>query len=120
MGIKITTDGRPVKVRRKDFNGKPAYSIMLSKKEGDAWVRVYQPIRLRQGYAVSDGQCITIQNAFPAVDSWVKDGKQYTRQVWVIKEFDSDTPYTTPDVTNNVAPAEEIEGFSVDDGDIPF
>ena len=117
MGIKITTDGKPVKVYRKDYNGRPSYSIKLSKKEGDNWVRIYKPIRFKTGYAVSDGQYITIQDGFPVVDSWVKDDQQYTREVWMITKFDSDAPYTRP---REDAPEETIEGFSAVDEGIPF
>lgn len=118
MGIRITTDDKPVKVYRKDYNGRPSYSIMLSKKEGDDWVRIYKPIRFKTGYAVSDGQYITIQDGFPVVDSWVgKDNQQYKREVWMITKFDSDTPYTAP---REDAPEGTIEGFSTVDEGIPF
>lgn len=120
MGIKITTDGKPVKVWRKDYDGKPSYSIALSKKEGDDWIRIWKPIRFKTGYAVSNGQNITIQNGFPVIDSWVKDGQQYTREVWVISEFDSDTPYTTPEILDTQAEPLDVEGFSQADDDIPF
>lgn len=120
MGFIIMSDGKPVKVFRKEFNGRPSYSIALSKKEGDNWIRIFKPIRFMPGYAVSDGQYIYIKEAFPAVDSWVKDGQQYTREVWVIKEFVSDAPYTTPEIMGVQAEPVDVEGFSQVEDDVPF
>lgn len=112
MGIKITTDGKPVRVHRYENNGKTSYAIRIAKQEGDSWVGSFQKIRFRKGVEVHDKQDICIKSAFPTVDSWVKDDKQYTRIVWQIMEFESNASYT--------APTEDIEGFSSVDEGIPF
>ena len=116
MGIKITTDDKPVRVHRYDNNGKPSYAIRIAKKEGDNWVGSFQKIRFRKGVEVHDKQDICIKDAFPTVDSWVKDGKQYTRIVWQIMEFESDAPYTMPQAEDADLP----DSFSQADDDIPF
>ena len=87
MGIKIITDDRPVKVYRMDTISFPVYSIRVSKKEGDHWVSAYQQIKFRKGIDIKNETEIHIKSAFPTVDSWVKDDKQYTKQVWQIMEF---------------------------------
>lgn len=87
MGIKITTDDRPVKVYRMDTLSFPVYSIRVSKKEGDHWVSAYQQIKFKKGIDVPNETMIHIKSAFPSVDSWVKEDKQYTKQVWQIMEF---------------------------------
>ena len=115
MGIKIMTDERSVKVHRYDNNGKPSYAIRIAKQEGDSWVGSFQKIRFRTGVEVHDKQNIYIKSAFPTVESWVKDEKQYTRIVWQIMEFDSDTPYTEPQES-----VPEVGAFSQADDDIPF
>ena len=87
MGILITTDSKPVKVWRSDKFGFPTYTITISKKEGDHYIREYQDIKFRQGVEVENGAEIYIQKAFPTVASWVKDEKQYTKKVWQILSF---------------------------------
>ena len=112
MGIKIITD-KPVKVWRRDLdNGHAAYSISVGKKEGDSWINGYQPIRFKKGVEVYNGQEISIKDAFPTLDSWVKDGKQFTRIVWQIMEFEKFGS------GNHAAEPETM--FSAVDEDVPF
>ena len=50
MGIKITTDDKPVNVWRNDRNGFPQYAITISKKGDDGkYIREYQQIVFRKG-----------------------------------------------------------------------
>ena len=116
MGIKITTDDRPVRVHRYDNkDGKTSYAIRIAKKEGDNWVGSFQKIRFKKGVEVHDKQDICIKDAFPTVDSWVKDEQQFTRIVWQIMEFDSNAPYTEPQIQQELP-----EAVSQADDDIPF
>lgn len=110
MGIKITTDMKgPVRVWRSDKNGYTSYAVSISKKEGDSWIRTYQPVRFKKGVEVQNGQEINILNAFPTVDSWVKDDKQFTKLVWMITEFQL--------AGENL---NYVEGFSSVDDEVPF
>jgi len=120
MGIKITTDDKPVKVHRYDNkDGKSSYAIRIVKKEGDSWVGTFQKIRFRKGVEVQDKQDICIKDAFPTVDSWVKDDKQYTKLVWQIMEFEGPRSVKKADAYNT-AETELPDSFSQAEADIPF
>lgn len=119
MGIKITTDDRPVKVWRSEKNGFVSYSIGVSKKEGDNWISKYQPIEFLKGVDVPNGTEITIQNAFPKLQSWVKDGQQFSRIAWKVMEFEG--PRSVQKVDNyDTSEAELPEAFSQAEDEIPF
>lgn len=69
MGLKITTDGKPVKVFRKDkeWNGStfPTYSIGVSSKDKDGnWVNGYIDCLFKKGVDIPNKTEITINNAF--------------------------------------------------------
>lgn len=88
MGIKIITDGKPVKVWRSEHNGIASYAISISRKEGDSWVNKYQDVSFLKGVGVPNGSEITITNAFPTLRTWIKDGQQFSKIVWKIMEFE--------------------------------
>ena len=125
MAIKIMTDDKPVKVWRSDKYDKPRYSIGISKKEGDTWVKAYQQVEFKKGVEVHNGQDICIKNAFPIIRSWVKDDQQFVKVVWMITEFDSNAlrtkvvAETVPQTVDNQYQM-EIGSFSSVDEDIPF
>lgn len=119
MGIKITTDDRPVKVWRSEKNGYVSHSISVSKKEGDTWINGYQPIRFLRGIGVPNGAEITIKNAFPTLDSWVKDNQQFTRIIWQIMDFEGPRSNETAE-SYDTADAELPDSFSQAEDDIPF
>ena len=116
MGIKIITDDKSVKVWRSDKYDKPRYSIAVSKKEGDNWVKAYQQVEFKKGVELHNGQDICIKNAFPTIRSWVKDDQQFVKLVWMITEFDYNAPWTEPRAEEQL----DIEGFSQAEDDIPF
>ena len=118
MGIRITTDDRGIKVWRSDKYERPSYAVQISKREGEGWINHYQPVRFRQGVEVANGTLIRIKNAFPTLDTWVKDDQQFKREVWMIMEFD------TEEQTIRKPKAVEAEDlpdtFSAAEDDIPF
>lgn len=87
MGIKITTDNKPVKVWRSDRYEKTSYAIQVSKKEGDTWVNEYQKVRFRGSPDIPNGTEVTIRDGFPSLETWVKDNVEHKRIVWVIMDF---------------------------------
>jgi len=94
MGIRIATDDRGIKVWRFDSGQYPSYVVQVSKKEGDTWIKKYQKIHFKGGADIPNGTVIHIHDAFPALESWVKDGQQYKRIVWIIMEWsDGAGPY---------------------------
>ena len=119
MGIKITTDGKPVKVWRSEKNGYVSYSISVGKKENDGWINKHQPVRFLKGIGVPNGAEITIKNAFPTLDSWVKDNQQFTRIIWQIMDFEGPRSNETAD-NYDTAEAELPDSFNAVDEDVPF
>lgn len=117
MGIKIMTDGKPVKVWRSEKNGYASYAISIGKKEGDTWINDFQPVRFLKGIDVPNGAEIVIKNAFPTLDTWVKDGQQFKRKIWQIMDFEGprlkQDNYTTQE-------ADLPEEFSAVEDSIPF
>ena len=90
MGIRISTDHKGVKVWRSDKTGKPSYAIQIGKKEGDTWINEYQKVWFKGGADIKNGTTIYIRDAFPTIDSWVKDGVQHTRIMWIIMDYTYD------------------------------
>lgn len=120
MGIKITSDDRgPVKVWRSEKKGYVSYAIGVSKKEGDNWINKYQPVRFLKGVDVPNASEITIKNAFPTLDTWVKDGQQFSRIVWMIMDFEGPRQKSAVD-NYNTSDAELPDSFNEADEDIPF
>lgn len=118
MGIKITTDGKPVKVWRNDKNGFPKYAVRLGTKEGDEWVNIYQDVKFCKGVELENGALIHIKNAWPKVDSWTKDGRQFTKEVWFINEFEYDGINQAP--PKSFDSAFDDFGFSSVEDNVPF
>lgn len=89
MGIKITTDEKPVNVWRNDRNGFPQYAVTISKKGDDGqWVREYQQVVFRKGVELQNNESIFIQDAFPKLHTWKgRDGSVGKRVVWQILDF---------------------------------
>lgn len=89
MGIKITTDEKPVNVWRNDRNGFPQYAITISKKGDDGkYIREYQQVVFRKGIELQNNERIFIQDAFPKLHTWKgRDGSVGKRVVWQILDF---------------------------------
>lgn len=119
MGIKITTDDRPVKVFRSEKNGFVNHWISIGKKEGDGWVNKSQPISFLKDVDVPNGAEIRIIHAFPTLDTWVKDGQQMAKHVWKIMDFEGPRSVKKADAYNT-AEAELPDSFSQAEDDIPF
>lgn len=69
MGIKCMTDGKPVKVIRKDGTSKSGnaytlYSIMYSYKQNDEWKNVFLDCTFRKGVDIANKTKIEIKDAF--------------------------------------------------------
>ena len=123
MGIRITTDEKgPVKVYRNDRGKYPSYAVRVSRKEDDAWISGFQPIKFRRGVEVADKTEIVIYDAFPVLESWVKDEKQYTRISWMIMDFDeAGARRPDPQPQPRQESFEDVpDGFSAAEDDIPF
>lgn len=119
MGIKIQTDNKPVKVWRSDRGQYPSYAIQVSKKEGDAWVNDYQKVRFRGSPDIPNGTEIRISDGFPTLETWVKDGVEHKRIVWVLMD------YSYPGMTQKpkqsfVEMPDYPDSFSAAEEDLPF
>lgn len=125
MGIRITTDDRGIKVWRSDRGQYPSYAVQISKKEGDAWINDYQKVHFKGGADIPNGTVIQIHDAFPALESWVKDNQQHKRIVWIIMEWsDGIGPYQA----QSKNPVQEVQtsfddlpdSFAAAEDNIPF
>lgn len=89
MGLKLTTDDRPVMIFRQDreYNGKtfPVYSMGTSSKDKDGnWVSGFIDCQFRKGVEVENKTRIFIKDAFPITNQ----GKDRTFTKWFINEFE--------------------------------
>ena len=126
MGIKITTDDRPVNVWRNDDRGFPQYAITISKKGDDGkWIREYQQIAFRKGIELANNESIFIHDAFPKLQTWrTKDGGIGKRQVWQVLEF----TYADKRADHKQAPVQRSgfddydypDSFAAAEDDVPF
>lgn len=93
MGLKITTDDKPVKVFRSDRFQYPQYSIALSQKVDNEWVSIYKQVRFRRGIELANGEMIRIHDAFPTLDTWrdKSTNELKSKEVWMIMDFSYDT-----------------------------
>jgi hypothetical protein len=96
-------------INRKDFDGKPAYSIPVSKKKEDGtWINVYIPVSFRKGVSVGNKTKIDIK------DAWLNcyEGKNGAVLTIFVNDFDT------------LAPGEKYpQGFeyaTVSEEDCPF
>lgn len=119
MGIKIQTDNKPVKVWRSDRGQYPSYAIQVSKKEGDAWVNDYQKVRFRGSPDIPNGTEIRISDGFPTLETWVKDGVEHKRIVWVLMDYSYPGMTEKPKQTFVEMP-DYPDSFSVAEEDLPF
>ena len=119
MGIRIKTDQRGVKVWRSDRYAKPSYAVQVSKKEGESWIREYQEVRFRSGVDVPNGTLVYINDAFPTLKTWVSDGQQHSRIIWMIMDFDYEGQKEKPQQSFMEMP-EAPDSFSSIQDDIPF
>ena len=89
MGLKLTTDDRPVMVFRneKEYNGKtfPTYCIGVSSKDKEGnWVSSYIDCLFKKGMSVENKTKIFIKNAFPVANQ----GKDRAFTKWMITDFE--------------------------------
>ena len=119
MGIKISTDNKPVKVWRSDKYEKPTYAIQVSKKEGDAWVNDYQKVRFRGSPDIPNGTEVTIKDGFPALETWVKDGYEHKRIIWVLMDYEYAGMKEKPKQSFMDLP-DYPDSFSAAEEDLPF
>ena len=121
MGIKITTDDRRVKVWRNDRGEYPTYAVQISKKEGDSWIREYQRVKFRGSPDIPNGTDVRIIDGFPTLDTWVKDGVEHKRIVWIIMDYDYDGMKVQPKPSFMTPPETDLpDSFSAAQDDIPF
>lgn len=119
MGIKIQTDNKPVKVWRSDRGQYPSYAIQVSKKEGDAWVNDYQKVRFRGSPDIPNGTEIRISDGFPTLETWVKDGVEHKRIVWVLMDYSYPGMTEKPKQTFVEMP-DYPDSFSAAEEELPF
>lgn len=89
MGLKLTTDDKPVTIFRKDreYSGGTfaTYSVGVSSKDrDDNWVNGYLDVCFKKGVEVCNKSKISINNAFPVVRKY--NDKAYVS--WMITDFD--------------------------------
>lgn len=116
MGLKLTTDDKPVKVFVSEKDGKngkfSTYSIGTSSKDQEGvWIKAYIDVAFKKdALKPMNQQDIIIKNAFPSVSEY--NGKKYIK--WIITDFDI--------VGENVATVTGNEGFMqvTDEGSLPF
>lgn len=89
MGLKLTTDDKPVMIFRndKEYNGKtfPTYTISVSSKDKEGnWINSYLDCIFKKGVEVENKTKIFIKNAFPLVSQ----GKDRTFTKWMITDFE--------------------------------
>ena len=122
MGIRITTDTRGIKVWRSDRGEYPSYAVQVSKKEGDSWVNEYQRVKFKGSPDIPNGTVIEIKDGFPALDTWVKDGVEHKRIVWIIMDYWYDGMKEKPQQTYMEMPEPDDlpDSFSAAEDEIPF
>ena len=122
MGLKITTDDRPVTVFRKDreWNGTtfPTYSLGVSSKDKDGnWVNGFLDAEFKRGTDIPNKSQIAITDAFPKVTEY--QGKKYVKffvlDYTIIKQ--GEEPQPQPQTIDN-SWVTIPEGFNEDD--MPF
>ena len=119
MGIRISTDNKPVKVWRSDKYEHPTYAIQVSKKEGDSWVKGYQKVRFRGSPDIPNGTEVTIKDGFPALETWVKNGHEHMRIIWVLMDYEYAGMKEAPKPTFITMP-DYPDSFSTAEEDLPF
>lgn len=90
MGVIFMTDKKGEKIWRFDRDGKTSYARRVSKKEGDTWISEYQRVRFKGSPDIPNGTIVHIKYGFETLDTWVKDGKEYTKIILVATDYDYD------------------------------
>lgn len=93
MGIKITTDGRGVKVFRSDKYNFPQYAVQIGKKTDKGWINEFQDVQFRKGVELENGEFIHITNAFPTLSTWndKQTGELRSKKIWMILDFERES-----------------------------
>lgn len=119
MGIRISTDHKGVKVWRSDRSEYPSYAVQVSKKEGDTWINAYQKVKFKGSPDIKNGTIVFIRDAFPTLETWVKDGVEHSKIVWIIMDYDYEGQTEKPKKTYVEMP-EAPDSFSAVQDEIPF
>ena len=120
MGIKITTDYKGIKVWRSDRGQYPSYAVQVSKKEGDTWINEYQKVKFKGSPDIPNGTLIHIKDGFAALETWVSDGVEHKRIVWVIMDYEYEGMKEKPVNTFMEMPDPPSDSFTSLDEDLPF
>ena len=109
---------------RKDYNGKPIYSIGLSKKDKNGnYINGYMNCNFKQGTDISDKTKIKIKSAW--LSFYLKD-KQTIPTIFindyeivsVPKPKEETNPYE--DFGNSIKTESNFEEIKIEDSDLPF
>lgn len=96
MGLKITTDGKPVMVFRDDKGKYPRYCIGVSSKDKDGnWINGYINCSFLKGVELEDKTKIYINDSFITLNKG-KDDRVYKE----LKIMDFDEDLGKPEVTD--------------------
>lgn len=105
-----------IKLYRKDFNGRAAYSRRISAQEyidghkGD-WINLYESVQMPKNTNLPDGCIIEVKSGF---ESLYKSKGEIKRKI-VVKE------YNMLDMPRNEQDANNYNGFQhLQDDDVPF
>lgn len=121
MGIRISTDHRGIKVWRSDKGKYPSYAVQVSVKESDTWINEYQKVKFKGSPDIPNGTIVKIKDAFPTLETWVKDGAEHKRIVWIIMDYDYDGMTEKPKPSFVEMPEPDIpDSFASAIDDIPF
>lgn len=121
MGLKITTDDKPVVVRCFDKTSKAGnpykdYCLKVASKDTDGeWHNALLNVKFKKGVNVVDKSKIKINNCFPTVDEY--NEKSYIK--WMITDFE----VVEEGVSNEQKVDVDADGFMNVDGldeELPF
>lgn len=120
MGLKITTDGKPVTVYRQDKTssaGNPyaTYSVMVSSKDKDGnWHNGFIEAKFKYGTDLPNKTKININNAFYTVDEY--NEKTYPKLF--INDFAVEGAQANPNTATD--PTNDWMNIAEDVGELPF
>ena len=121
--MQVTSNSEEM-IFRKDFNGKPVYSIGLSKKDKDGnYVNGYMSCNFKQGTDIPDKSKIKIKNAW--ISFYLKD-KQTIPTIFindyelisVPKPKENENPFE--EFGESIKTENEFEQIEINDEDLPF
>ena len=119
MGIRISTDNKPVKVWRSDRGQYPSYAIQVSKKEGDTWISEYQEVRFRGSPDIPNGTTVYVKDGFETLKTWVKDNQEHKKIIKVAMDYEYDGMKEKPKQSFMDMP-DMPDSFSSAEDDLPF